>query len=137
MTQDTYEYIEFQDGLFGFEQNTRFIPMMVEEGSDAVVLLQNMENEELSFIVMNPFMLLEDYDPALSDEDYDRLGTRKQEEISFYVVCVVSDKIEETTVNMKCPIAVNTVTRQAIQVILESKEYGFRHYLKEFKKQEA
>ena len=76
MTQENFEYIEFPDGMFGFEDSTRFLPMMIEEGSDAVLLLQNMENEELSFIVMNPFMLCEEYDPILSDEDYAKLGTR-------------------------------------------------------------
>ena len=137
MTQENFVYIEFPDGMFGFEESTRFLPMMIEEGSDAVLLLQNMENEELSFIVMNPFMLCEEYDPILSDEDYAKLGTRKQEELSFYVICVVKDSIEESTVNLKCPIVVNVVTRQARQVILESKEYKFRHFLKEFKKEEA
>ena len=79
MTQENYEYIEFPDGLFGFEQNTKFVPIMVEEDSDAVLLLQSMENEELSFVVMNPFMLCEDYDPILSEEDYAKIGTKNQE----------------------------------------------------------
>ena len=128
MTQENYEYIEFPDGLFGFEQNTKFVPIMVEEDSDAVLLLQSMENEELSFVVMNPFMLC---------EDYAKIGTKNQEELSFYVICVVKDDLDASTVNLKCPIVVNVVTRQARQVILDTKKYKLRHYLKEFKKEEA
>ncbi len=137
MTQENYDYIEFPDGLFGFEQSTKFIPLMVEEDSDAVLLLQNMENEELTFVVMNPFMLCEEYHPVLSAEDYAKLETTNDEELSFYVICVVKDDMEESTVNLKCPIVVNVITKKARQVILESKEYKFRHYLKEFKKEEA
>ncbi len=137
MTQENYDYIEFPDGLFGFEQSTKFIPLMVEEDSDAVLLLQNMENEELTFVVMNPFMLCEEYNPVLSAEDYAKLETTNDEELSFYVICVVKDDMEESTVNLKCPIVVNVITKKARQVILESKEYKFRHYLKEFKKEEA
>lgn len=137
MTQEKYDYIEFPDGLFGFEQSTKFIPLMVEEDSDAVLLLQNMENEELTFVVMNPFMLCEEYNPVLSAEDYAKLETTNDEELSFYVICVVKDDMEESTVNLKCPIVVNVITKKARQVILESKEYKFRHYLKEFKKEEA
>lgn len=137
MTQENYDYIEFPDGLFGFEQSTKFIPLMVEEDSDAVLLLQNMENEELTFVVMNPFMLCEEYNPVLSAEDYAKLETTNDEELSFYVICVVKDDMEESTVNLKCPIVVNVITKKARQVILESKEYKFRHYLKEFKKGEA
>ena len=66
MTHEKYEFIEFQDGLFGFEESTKFVPMMVEEGSDAVIFLQSMENEELSFLIMNPFILNEHYNPVLS-----------------------------------------------------------------------
>ena len=137
MTQENYDYIEFPDGLFGFEQSTKFIPLMVEEDSDAVLLLQNMENEELTFVVMNPFMLCEEFNPVLSAEDYAKLETTNDEELSFYVICVVKDDMEESTVNLKCPIVVNVITKKARQVILESKEYKFRHYLKEFKKEEA
>ncbi|MBR5229625.1 MAG: flagellar assembly protein FliW [Firmicutes bacterium] len=137
MTQDKFDYIEFQEGMFGFEQYTKFIPLMVEDDSDAVVFLQSAEDEDLSFLIMNPFMLCEDYNPVLSDEDYAKIGTNKQEELSFYVICVAKESIEESTINMKCPIVVNTVTRQARQVILDSKEYKFRHFLKEFRKEEA
>ena len=135
--QQTYEYIEFTDGMFGFEQNTKYIPIMLEENSDAVLLLQNIDNDELSFLVMNPFILYEDYDPILSDEDYNALGTRNDEELSYYVICVIKENIGESTVNLKCPIVVNVITRKARQVILESKDYKFRHYLKDFKKEEA
>lgn len=130
-------YIEFPEGVFGFEDEKRFLPVMLEEGSDAVLYLESMSDAGLSFIIMNPFMLKEDYDPVLSEEDYRRLGTSNEEDLSYYVFCVVGDSPEECTVNLKCPIVVNNATRQARQVILDSRKYGFRHLLKEFKKEEA
>jgi len=86
---------------------------------------------------MNPFMLKEDYNPVLSKEDYNMLGTSDEKDLSYYVFCVIANAAEESTVNLKCPIVVNHVTRQARQVILNSEEYGFRHLLKEFEKEEA
>ncbi len=131
------ECIEFEDGVFGFEDKKKFLPVMAEEGSDAILYLQSMEDENLSFIIMNPFMLKEDYNPALTREDYEKLGTSSEEELSYYVFCVIGERAQDSTVNLKCPIVVNNVTRKARQVILESEEYGFRHSLKEFKKEEA
>lgn len=131
------EYIEFDEGIFGFENERRFLPIMLEEDSDAVLYLQSLDNEELSFVIMNPFMLKGDYDPILGEEDYKALGTSNPEDLSYYVFCVVGDSVEESKVNLKCPIVVNHVTRKARQVILDSKEYGFRHLLKEFKDEEA
>jgi flagellar assembly factor FliW len=131
------EYIEFEEGIFGFEDQKKFVPIMLEEDSDAVLYLQSLEDEELSFVIMNPFMLKEDYDPVLSEEDYKALGTSNVGDLSYYVFCVVGNTVGESKVNLKCPIVVNHVNRKARQVILDSKEYGFRHLLKEFKGGEA
>lgn len=131
------QYIEFKEGIFGFEEEKKFLPIMLEDGSDAVLYLQSVQDKELSFIIMNPFMLKEDYDPVLNEEDYKKLGTSDEKDLSYYVFCVIANVAEESTVNLKCPIVVNHVTRQAMQVILNSEEYGFRHPLKEFEKEEA
>lgn len=131
------QYIEFKEGIFGFEEEKKFLPVMFEDGSDAVLYLQSIRNEKLSFVVMNPFMLKEDYNPVLSEEDYKKLGTSDEKDLSYYVFCVIANAAEESTVNLRCPIVVNHVTRQAVQVILGSDEYGFRHPLKEFEKEEA
>ena len=131
------QYIEFKEGIFGFEEEKKFLPVMFEDGSDAGLYLQSIRNEKLSFVVMNPFMLKEDYNPVLSEEDYKKLGTSDEKDLSYYVFCVIANVAEESTVNLRCPIVVNHVTRQAVQVILGSDEYGFRHPLKEFEKEEA
>ena len=131
------QYIEFKEGIFGFEEEKKFLPVMFEDGSDAVLYLQSIRNEKLSFVVMNPFMLKEDYNPVLSEEDYKKLGTSDEKDLSYYVFCVIANVAEESTVNLRCPIVVNHVTRQAVQVILGSDEYGFRHPLKDFEKEEA
>ncbi len=131
------QYIEFEEGIFGFEEEKKVLPVMLEDGSDAILYLQSVENQELSFIVMNPFMLKEDYNPVLSEEDYKKLGTSDEKDLSYYVFCVLANAAKESTVNLRCPIVVNHVTRQARQVILSSEEYGFRHLLKEFEKEEA
>ena len=131
------QYIEFKEGIFGFEEEKKFLPVMFEDGSDAVLYLQSIRNEKLSFVVMNPFMLKEDYNPVLSEEDYKKLGTSDEKDLSYYVFCVIANVAEESTVNLRCPIVVNHVTRQAVQVILGSDEHGLRHPLKEFEKEEA
>ncbi|MGC4019592.1 MAG: flagellar assembly protein FliW [Muricomes sp.] len=128
------ELIHFQEGLFGFEEYETFLPLPVEENSDAVLCLQSTDNTDLSFIIMNPFYLKDDYHPELSSSDYRKLGTEDMNLISFYVICVIGPQSEMSTVNLKCPIAVNTENRQAVQVILESEEYRMRHALSEFQR---
>lgn len=131
------ELIYFPEGLFGFEQYKNFLPLPVEEDSDALLCLQSTDDADLSFVIMNPFYLMADYEPALSVGDYEKLGTDDTTQISFYVICVVGKSPQNSTVNLKCPIAVNTVSRQAFQVILEVGEYHMRHSLNDFQNREV
>lgn len=124
------ELIYFSEGLFGFEEYKKFLPLPMEDDNDAVLCLLSVEDENLSFIIMNPFQIMKEYSPVLPEDVYKKLGTSNDEDLSFYVICVVADPAEDSTVNLKCPIVVNTVSRKAVQVILETEEYQFRHALK-------
>lgn len=134
---DEKELITFKDGLFGFEEYKTFLPIATEEDSDSVIYLQSTEEEHLSFLLMNPFRLTEQYAPVLSAEDKRALGTENEEDLSYYVLCVIKEPLEDSTINLKCPIVVNALTRQARQVILESDEYGMRHRLETFSDKEG
>ncbi|KMZ54345.1 flagellar assembly protein FliW [Dorea sp. D27] len=131
------ELISFEEGLFGFENYKHFLPLPITEDSDAVLNLLSVEDESLSFIIMNPFLLMNDYAPRLPDDIYHKLEAEDEADLSFYVICVVGDSPEDSTVNFKCPIVVNTVSRKAVQVILESDTYCFRHTLKDIGKEEV
>lgn len=131
------ECIHFKDGLFGFEQYKKYVPFPVQEDSDVMLYLQSVENLNLSFVLMNPFYLDPDYAPKLSEHDMQSIGAEKEDIISYYVICVMKERPTDCTVNLKCPIIVNSVTREAKQVILEEGEYQFRHRLSEFSRKEG
>lgn len=131
------DLIVFQEGLFGFEEYRKYLPISAEENSDSVLYLQSIEEEHLCFLAMNPFLLKDDYAPQLSEADRKALKAEKDEDLSYYVLCVIKEPAEESTVNLKCPLVVNAISRQARQVVLESEEYQLRHKLKEFSDKEG
>ncbi len=131
------DFIVFRDGLFGFEAYKKFLPFAAEEGDDSMIYLQSADDEQLSFLMMNPFLLKEGYAPVLSKADLKALGADEEDILSYYVLCVIKEPPEESTVNLKCPIVINFQTREARQVILDSQEYGLRHMLKEFSDKEG
>ena len=121
--------IHIINGLIGFESHTKYLPIPFQEGNDSMLSLQCLDDETLSFILMNPFGFFPDYSPNLSQQDLYELGADAIEDISFYVIGVIRDSIEESTVNLKAPLVVNTLNHKAKQVILEQPEYTFRHAL--------
>lgn len=121
--------IHIIDGLFGFESYTDFLPLPFNEEDDSMISLQCLEDETLSFILMNPFMICSDYNPKLSKQDLEELEAESLEDISFYAVSVIREPASQSTVNLRAPLAVNALNRKAKQVMLEQTEYTFRHIL--------
>lgn len=125
------ETIYFPEGLFGFEEQKSFLPIPFDEGSDALICLQSLDEEALSFILLNPFYFFTDYDPKISEADRSAIGSPAEEDISYYVIGVIREQAADSTANLKAPIAVNAKTRDARQIILDDPAYTFRHALGE------
>lgn len=133
--EDT-DVLHFQNGLFGFEDEKRFLLLPFAGGGGALLCFQSVVTPGLAFVAMNPFSLKPDYAPLLSEEDLNVMGVTRSQELCYYTLCVVRSPVSHSTVNLKCPVAVNEETRRAVQVILETPEYGMRHPLSEFSRKE-
>ncbi len=131
------EKIHIINGLIGFESYTEYLPIPFHEDNDSLISLQSLEDETLSFILMNPFAIRSDYDPSPSENDLKELDVERAEDLSYYVICVIRDTVAESTVNLKAPLVVNARNRRARQVILDQAEYTFRHALGDLVKEES
>ncbi len=130
---DENELVIFEEGLFGFEDCKKFLPLPIDESESDFLCLVSVEDDDLSFIIANPFAILPNYNPILSKDDYSKLDTENEQILSYYSICVVGNEPENSTLNLKCPIVVNTETRKAVQVILQSGEYNFRHKISDLR----
>lgn len=128
------ETVHFPDGLFGFEEYKDYVPIPLEEGSDAIICMQSLDDQDVAFIMMNPFLLSAAYHPDIADADRKALGSPKDKDISYYCICVINETLDDSSINLKCPIAVNVLTRSARQLILDQPEYSFRHQIKDIAK---
>lgn len=94
-----------------------------------MISLQSLDDETLSFILMNPYHIFPDYAPEISDQDLQELESESPDDISYYVVSTIRETVARSTVNLKAPLAVNALNRRAKQIILDQPEYTFRHTL--------
>ncbi len=129
------EVLHFPKGLFGFEDEHRFLLInFSKEGT--LLCFQSLETPGLAFIAMDPFTLAADYAPVLQPEELKEMKAADSRELLYYTLCAVKDPVGDSTVNLKCPIAINEETREAMQVILQDGPYDMRHKLSGFGKQE-
>lgn len=119
------EIIRFPEGLFSFEEATEFV--FIKNDEYAAIWMQAVAGPDPRFIVFNPLDFFPGYDPHLPAGVLEQLAAQSIEELCFFVIAVIPEKMRDMTVNLKSPVVVNPAERIACQVILENEDYGVRH----------
>lgn len=126
------DVLDFPDGLFGFPEEKKFLLLPFSGSQGNMLCLQSTADRDPAFILMNPFSLSGDYAPELSNQELEMLGVEDSRQLCYYVMCVARHPVGESTVNLRCPVAVNPDLGRGMQVILDTQIYHMRHKLEEF-----
>lgn len=132
VTIDEEKVITFDEGIFGFAEQQRFILLYdnQEEGTP-FVWMQSVEDKDLCLPMINPLTWFPNYTPEVDDEEIESLHLETQESLEVYTIVVIPDDIESMTTNLRAPILINQVNKKGCQVIVQDEEYGVRHNLYE------
>lgn len=128
-----FEYIEiseediilFPNGVYGFEDTKKYVILKNPENK-WMMYLQSVEKEDPRFILLDPYMIFEEYNPLLPEGAFELLGTTDRNDLSFFVVTVVPENVRDITVNLKSPVVINFNKKLGAQIILENKDYTVR-----------
>ena len=131
------DVVTFPVGPFSFEDEHEFLILPFDGSAGSLLCFQSIRTSALAFVAMDPFALLPEYNPVLQPNELKDLGVSDSQSLGFYVLCVVKKPVSNSTVNLKCPVAINPDTRVARQVILETDAYEMRHPLAQFGKEGA
>lgn len=117
------EIITFPNGLYAFEEYTKYVLIAPRGENQFPMWLQSIENSGLCFIIFDPLEICEDYSVTMSAEEKQVINVQEgcEDKVEFLVIAVVPENYCDTTVNLKSPIAVNTLNNTAVQVIAPEK----------------
>lgn len=113
--EDTSE-ITFVSPILGFENQSRFVFLNDDSIGSHFAFLQSLEEPELCFILADPHAVVADYLPELPAAFEKQIG---EADCMCWLLVVLKDTLENSTVNLKSPIVVNPSRRIAGQVVLE------------------
>ena len=101
---------------------------------DIFMKMQSMNNEHISFTLIDPFVLRE-YDFEVPNNIQELLQITDESNIIVQNIVLIQNPIEDSIVNFIGPILFNTDTNQAAQVILpENGDYGVAEKISDFLK---
>ncbi|MCI8908365.1 MAG: flagellar assembly protein FliW [Angelakisella sp.] len=113
---DEKDIVTFTGPIFGFEKYRRFVFLYQEEIVENFIWLQSVEEPELCFILVQPDLITDHYQPQLPKEAKTLLGDG---DWMCWLIVSLREPFQDSTVNLRSPIVVNPELRQAAQFVLE------------------
>lgn len=113
------DIITFPNGLFAFEEYTKYILISPLGNGKCPVWLQSTENSGLCFIMFDPHEFCQNYQFTVDDGDISVLGSSDLSKNQFFVIAVIPENAHlDATVNLKSPVIINPENNMAAQVIV-------------------
>lgn len=135
---DENKIITFKEGIPSFEDLKRYIVLYNGDETSPFRWLQCVDDGQLAFAVINPFMILGNYDIEISEETVSSLNIESISDVMVLAIVVVPEDPNKMTMNLKAPVIINTKNNSGMQVVLDTDMYSVRHYIvEELRRQEV
>lgn len=132
---DESTIISIPGGILGFENYTRYT-LLSPLGEDIFPMwLQSVDAPQPCFVVYDPMHIYPDYNFEITDEEQSQLKISENAPYRVLTVAIVPDDYKKTTINLRCPLVINTRENVAAQIILE--DYDFKYPVYDSNDEEA
>ncbi len=122
--------IHFENGVLGFEDYKDYTILYDNEKEKSFFSwLQSTEESSLAFPIVNPFNVVESYNPQINDDMLESIGGISDEDTVVFLMATIPEDVKQASVNMKAPLIINASSRKGVQVIAEGQEYEIKHKL--------
>jgi flagellar assembly factor FliW len=119
--------IHLPSGLLGFEQVKRYV--LTPAAEQPFYWLRASNDASLTFLVVSPSDVLDEYAPDIATEEVRALGIECPDDVTLLNIVTLRPN-GRATVNLKGPIVMNRFSRLAKQVIIaNSANYSLQHPL--------
>jgi flagellar assembly factor FliW len=128
---DDREQIHFPTGLLGFPDLKDYVVLEMEQETPCK-WLQAMTDPDIAFVVVDPYLIMSDYQITVSRDDLRDLQAEAAEQLLLLAILTIPPRTQEPsriTVNLQGPLVVNTVNHWAKQLVLMRSPYHTRHPL--------
>ncbi|HLC26249.1 MAG TPA: flagellar assembly protein FliW [bacterium] len=123
---DQAQIISFPSGVIGFPQVRQYV-LLEDDKNAPFQWLQAVEDANLRFLVINPFLFRKDYEFEIPDPILEQIGAEKPEDVAVLAIVTIQPDTHRLTANLQGPVVVAGNTRIAKQLVLVSTPYHTRH----------
>jgi flagellar assembly factor FliW len=122
---DERQKVVFPDGLFGFEEYNEYVLLDAEQ--EPFFWLQSVKNQEVAFILINPYLFRYDYEVNIANEELASIGITSPENTLIFVIVTIPQGGNPMTANLQGPLVINRQDMKGMQAIISDDRWQIRH----------
>jgi flagellar assembly factor FliW len=115
--------IPLRGTILGFEEYSAYALRNIFDNASPFRILACLDGR-IAFLVVNPFVVVEDYNLEIDDAVASNLGLSGESIEHAAVVCIARKRENSYMVNLRSPLIINAVEGRFRQVILQNEAYG-------------
>jgi flagellar assembly factor FliW len=94
----------------------------------------SLKSKEVTFTLVNPFILRDDYAFEISEEEQKKLNLKEDSNYFVLNIVILNEPFLDSTVNFAAPLIFNSDKKILGQVVLDEYNFGLMEPLKKFVK---
>jgi len=122
---DEKQKINFPEGLFGFEEHNEYVLLDAEH--QPFFWLQSVNDQDVAFILINPFLFRSDYEVNVANEEMAKIGITSPENTLIFVIVTIPQGGSPMTANLQGPLVINKQDMKGMQAVLSDVRWKTRH----------
>jgi flagellar assembly factor FliW len=122
---DEKQKLFFPQGILGFENNNDYA--LLDSEQEPFFWLQSMDEEQIAFVVINPFLFRPDYELDISNEEMSEIGIMSPEQALIFTIVTIPADGSPITANLQGPLIICKETCIGRQVVLADARWKTKH----------
>lgn len=122
---DEDKIINFPNGIFGFEHLHKYA--LIEAEYHPFIWMQSMEEQNLAFLLIDPFTVADGYEIDVDDKTLLEIGVDSPADVVVYSIVTVPGNGGPVTANLQGPVVINSKNNNAIQAILSDSKWTTKY----------
>lgn len=121
------QIIELEEGFYGFSQYHRFA--LVDAKENPFIWIQCLDNKDLAFLAIDPFLFRPDYELDIDDALLEPLDLESPSDVVVFALITIPQDGGPITVNLQGPLIINKRNNRAMQAVLTDSRWEIKHDL--------
>lgn len=120
-----HRLLELYPGLSSFEEHHRYA--WIADPDSPVEWLQSLDDPDVVFAMLDPFLFCPEYAFELGDSDAAALGLETAQEATVRALLTLAGDAEDITANLFAPVILNARAGLGRQVLLQDSGWSLRY----------